>query len=98
MFLALLNVYHTSEGFSFRLFCHPVRSAGKLKDFCYGDVMQDWKALAENIVLQYHSDFYLCVLHPVAYLSNWFFMTPSIAGQKTWRTTQTTRKRYKYAI
>jgi hypothetical protein len=24
-------------------------------------------------------DFYLWVLHPVAYLSNWFFMTPSIA-------------------
>jgi hypothetical protein len=23
--------------------------------------------------------FYLWVLHPVAYLSNWFFMTPSIA-------------------
>jgi hypothetical protein len=22
------------------------------------------------------SYFYLCVLHPVAYLSNWFFMTP----------------------
>jgi hypothetical protein len=25
------------------------------------------------------SDFYLWVLHPVAHLSNWFFMTPSIA-------------------
>jgi hypothetical protein len=25
------------------------------------------------------SDCYLWVLHPVAYLSNWFFMTPSIA-------------------
>jgi hypothetical protein len=52
MFLALLNV-HASEGFSFRLLCHPVRSASRLKDLRFGDVMQDCKALAENSILLY---------------------------------------------
>jgi hypothetical protein len=32
-----------------------------------------------DIQLDIISVFYLWVLHPVAYLSNWFFMTPSIA-------------------
>jgi hypothetical protein len=30
------------------------------------------------ILFYYSLFFYFWVLHPVAYLSNWFFMTPSI--------------------
>jgi sugar lactone lactonase YvrE len=38
-----------------------------------------WSPFCSNCSVTNIDDFYLQVLHPVAYLSNWFFMTLSIA-------------------
>jgi hypothetical protein len=41
--------------------------------------MGDELVVNQQLGLEFMKAFYLTVLLPVAYLSNWFFMTPSIA-------------------